>query len=119
MTGTRISAVPWGRLFAAALIVACAFLAAPPAFAQGTPPGFDSIPRPPGSIGPSQNLMPPGSAGVLAPQTPSSPLQLAPPPAQPAALPTPGFDSIPRPPGSIGPSQNLMPPGSAGVLAPQ
>src|SRR5205085_3222128 len=40
------------------------------------------------SIGPSQNLMPPGaSSGVLAPQTPASPLQLSPPPAQPAALP--------------------------------
>src|SRR5262245_43547470 len=79
------AALPRGRQSLAALAVVCAFLASP-AFAQ-TPPGFDAIPRPPGSIGPP-SLMPPGSgSGVLAPQQPSSPLILGPPPAQPAALP--------------------------------
>ncbi len=116
MTGTRISAVPWGRRFAAALIVACVFLAAPPAFAQGTPPGFDSIPRPPGSIGPSQNLMPPGSAGLLAPQTPSSPLQLAPPPAQPAALPTPAAPPPPPSTATVTPTVPMVPAGQVALM---
>src|SRR5260370_6284877 len=61
------------------------------AFAQSTPPGFESIPRPPGSIGSGQNLMPPGApAGVLAPPppsgaAPSNPMVLG--PARPVALP--------------------------------
>src|SRR3954466_9724457 len=86
---------PASRLLAVALWATCACFGAP-AWAQ-TPPGFDSIPRPPGSIGPSQNLMPPGSqSGVLAPQAPASPLQLAPPPAQPVALP-PAPAAVPGP----------------------
>ena len=62
------AAQPRGRQALAALL-ACVL--GSPAFAQ-TPPGFDSIPRPPGSIGPP-SLVPPGSqpGGVLAPQQPS------------------------------------------------
>src|SRR5436309_18662 len=85
-----------GRHPVAAVLFACGVLMSP-ALAQ-TPPGFDSIPRPPGSIGPP-SLMPPGSgSGVLAPQGPSSPLILGPPPAQPAALPPPAASPAPAPP---------------------
>ena len=117
MTGTQISA-PRGRGFMAALIAACAMLAAPHVLAQGAPPGFESIPRPPGSIGPSQNLMPPGSSsGVLAPQTPASPLQLTPPSAQPAALPTPATPP-PAPPSTatLTPSVPMVPAGQVALM---
>jgi hypothetical protein len=65
---------------------------ASPASAQTTvPPGFDAVPRPPGTIGGTPNLIPPGaSSGVLAPP-PSvanpNPLQLVPPVSQPVSLP--------------------------------
>src|SRR3954462_10716769 len=90
-----VSAQPRGRQALAALL-ACVL--GSPALAQ-TPPGFDSIPRPPGSIGPP-SLAPAGSqpGGVLAPQGPSSPLILGPPPAQPAALPPPPAPAPPAPP---------------------
>src|SRR4051794_32548818 len=110
MTGIRSIPAPWGRPFMAALIVACALMTGSHVFAQGAPPpGFDSIPRPPGSIGPSQNLMPPGgSSGVLAPQAPASPLQLAPSPVQPVALPPP---AAPAPPSTatVTPSVPMVP----------
>ncbi len=54
--------------------------------------GFESVPRPPGSIGvPTQSLLPPGGGAVLAPPSgpAANPLVLAPPPSQPAALPNP------------------------------
>ena len=90
------AALPRGRQALAALLVACGLLASP-ALGQ-TPPGFDAIPRPPGSIGPP-SLMPPGSgSGVLAPQAPSSPLILGPAPAQPAALPPAAPPPAPAPP---------------------
>src|SRR5436305_7575370 len=89
------AATPRGRQAVAALLIVCGF-AGSPVLAQ-TPPGFDSIPRPPGSIGPP-SLMPPGSqSGVLAPQTPASPLQLAPPLAQPVVLPPPA-SALPQAP---------------------
>ena len=93
MTAPRHAPPQRGRQFPAALMIAFGLIAfglavAAPALAQSVPPGFDSVPRPPGSIGPSQNLVPPGApAGVLAPPS-SNPLQLAP-PAQPVALPPP------------------------------
>src|SRR3954470_19752787 len=89
------AAHPRGRQALAALL-ACVL--GSPALAQ-TPPGFDSIPRPPGSIGPP-SLAPAGSqpGGILAPQAPSSPLILGPPPAQPAALPPPPAPAPPAPP---------------------
>src|SRR5438477_4359265 len=120
MTGIRILPAPWGRPFMAALIVVCALIAGSQVFAQGAPPpGFDSVPRPPGSIGPSQNLMPPGGpSGVLAPQTPASPLQLSPPPAQPAALPPPPAAPPPLPPSTATatPSVPMVPAGQVALM---
>ncbi len=107
-----------GRLLAAALLIACG-LAGPRALAQGTPPGFDSIPRPPGSIGPSQNLMPPGAqSGVLAPQTPAGPLQLTPPPAQPVALPPapPAQAPVQAPAAAATPTVPMVPAGQVALM---
>ncbi|MEJ0076208.1 MAG: hypothetical protein WDO17_12300 [Alphaproteobacteria bacterium] len=107
----RAAVPPRGRRSLAALI-ACGVLASP-AFGQ-TPPGFDSIPRPPGSIGPP-SLVPPGSqSGVLAPQAPSSPLILGPPPAQPAALPPP---TLPQAPAPAPPAASTVPMVPAGQVA--
>jgi hypothetical protein len=107
-----------GRLLAAALLIACG-LTGPRALAQGTPPGFDSIPRPPGSIGPSQNPMPPGAqSGVLAPQTPASPLQLTPPPAQPVALPpsAPAQAPVQAPAAIAMPTVPMVPAGQVALM---
>jgi len=71
------------------------------ASAQTVPPGFDAVPRPPGTIGGTQNLMPPGaSSGVLAPPPSAnpSPLQLAPPSPQPVALPPASAAVVPAVP---------------------
>src|ERR1041385_4625066 len=110
----RAAALPRGRRTLAALLIACGLLGSP-ALAQ-TPPGFESIPRPPGSIG-TPSLVPPGSgSGVLAPQAPSSPLILGPPPAQPAALPPPASPQAPAqapPPASTVP---MVPPGQVALM---
>src|SRR6185295_19606404 len=98
MTAMRTDIGPWGRQFMAALMIACGLTIGSlgSAIAQIMPPGFESVPRPPGSIGPSQNLMPPGSSsGVLTPAAPASPLQLGPPPAQPVLLPPPAAPAAP------------------------
>src|SRR2546423_458756 len=119
MTATRPIPAPWGRHSIAALIMACSLMAGSPALAQGTPPpGFDSVPRPPGSIGPSQSLIPPGSSsGVLAPQTPSSPLQLSPPPAQPVALPPPAAPPpVPPSTATATPSVPMVPAGQVALM---
>src|SRR3954452_6896106 len=106
------AAKPRGRQAVAALLIVCGFVGSH-ALAQ-TPPGFDSIPRPPGSIGPP-SLMPPGSqSGVLAPQTPASPLQLAPPAAQPAALPPPATAPVPAPPAAS--TVPMVPPGQVALM---
>ena len=118
MTPNRTVPALWGRHLRSVLLMAWAVMSGSPALAQGTPPGFDSVPRPPGSIGPSQNLMPPGgSSGVLAPQTPSSPLQLTPPPAQPAALPTPAAPP-PAPPSTatVTPTVPMVPAGQVALM---
>jgi hypothetical protein len=107
-----------GRLLAVALLIACG-LTGPRALAQGTPPGFDSIPRPPGSIGPSQNPMPPGAqSGVLAPQTPASPLVLTPPPAQPVALPpaAPTPAPVQAPAAAVTPTVPMVPAGQVALM---
>ena len=88
MTTLRSASVSWGRLVAAGWIAFAALTA--PVLAQNQ--GFESVPRPPGSIGvPTQSLLPPGGGGVLAPPPgPSAnPLVLSPPPSQPVALPSP------------------------------
>ena len=82
--------VPSDRAPRCRLVIALALgIVASSASAQTVPPGFDAVPRPPGTIGGTQNLMPPGaSSGVLAPSNPN-PLQLAPPASQPVSLPPP------------------------------
>jgi hypothetical protein len=87
------------------------------ALAQSTtvPPGFDSVPRPPGTIGPSQNLMPPGaSSGVLAPSNPN-PLQLAP-PTQPVSLPPPTQPAAPPPAATALPAVPMVPAGQVALM---
>src|ERR1051325_1349617 len=89
---TALRTGPHGRrlLWAAALA-----LAASQAIAQQAttiPPGFDSVPRPPGQVGGSQGFRPPGGqSGVLAPPPAANPtpLELSPPPTRPVSLPTP------------------------------
>jgi hypothetical protein len=106
------AAKPRSRQAVAALLIACGSVGSP-ALAQ-TPPGFDSIPRPPGSIGPP-SLMPPGSqSGVLAPQTPASPLQLAPPLAQPVVLPPPA-SALPQAPPAAS-TVPMVPPGQVALM---
>jgi len=101
-----------GRQFMAAMI-ACGLLVSS-ALAQ-TPPGFDSIPRPPGSIGPPSLAPSGGGSGVLAPQAPSSPLILGPPPAQPAALPPPPAQA-PAPAAPPASTVPMVPPGQVALM---
>jgi hypothetical protein len=101
---TALRTGPHGRrlLWAAAFAFA---VTASQAVAQQTtiPPGFDSVPRPPGQVGGGQSFMPPGGqSGVLAP-TPS-PLELAP-PSRPVSLPPPQ-----------GPTLQAAPPTAAAVV---
>src|SRR5690349_6757251 len=114
------SAGPRGRLLAAALLIACG-LTGPRALAQVTTPGFETIPRPPGSIGPATtpSLMPPGSqSGVLAPQAPANPMVLTPPPAQPVALPPPAAPAPPpvQAPAVVTPTVPMVPAGQVALM---
>src|SRR5688572_8579530 len=110
------------RLFAVVAVTAVAIavaMAASPALAQFLPPGFDnSPPRPPGSIGPSQNLVPPGaSSGVLTPPANPNPLQLGPPAAQPVAVPPPSAPAAPAPSTSIMvPTVPMVPAGQVALM---
>lgn len=103
----------------AALLIACGFFGSfDHAAAQFTPPGFESVPRPPGSIGPNQTLMPPGSSsGVLAPppSAPAGPLQLGPPAAQPVVLPPPAVQPAPPPPAAV-PTVPMVPAGQVALM---
>ena len=103
-------------------LLALAFLAAVAmaggrAMAQTSPPGFDSIPRPPGSIGSGQSLMPPGApTGVLAPppaSAPSNPMVLA--PAQPTALPPAAPPPAP-PAATVTPTVPMVPAGQVALM---
>jgi hypothetical protein len=70
------------RPLSTALALVLLFAAPELAHAQ-VPPGFDSVPRPPGSIGPSAqapSLVAPGMSGP-GPAAPSAPIQLQAPPA--------------------------------------
>ena len=98
MTGLRPA--PTGRLrpLWAAVVVAFALGSAPAAAQTTVPPGFDTIPRPPGTVG-TQGFVPPGGPAAIAPSGPAlpqqptvadpNPLQLRPPALQPASLPPP------------------------------
>ena len=102
-----------GRLIVAALAFACGLPGAvAPAGAQGV---LETIPRPPGSIGPSQGLAPSAPGGLLAPQQPTSPLQLAPPTTQPAALPT-APTPAPAPTPTVTPSIPMVPAGQVALM---
>jgi hypothetical protein len=106
-----------GRLKGA--LVAAALALAGAAQAQTTvPPGFESVPRPPGAVGGSQGFVPPGGpAGVGASPAPTlanpSPLQLAPPAALPIALPPP--PAQPAPPAAA-PSSPMVPAGQVALM---
>ena len=117
MTAQRPALPPSGRHLAAALLaIGMAAGSFGTSFAQSTPPGFDSIPRPPGLIGPSQNLMPPGAgSGVLAPPAaPSNPLVLSPP--QPVARPPPATPSSPPTTATIVPTVPMVPAGQVALM---
>lgn len=114
MRASRSALLRSGRRLLAAVAIAAATAHAP-AGAQILPPGFDSAPpRPPGSIGPSQNLVPPGaSSGVLSP--PSGPMQLqSAPPTQP-----PSQVLAPPPPpstASVVPTVPMVPAGQVALM---
>src|SRR5436190_24142934 len=83
------------------------------ALAQTTvPPGFESVPRPPGAVGGGQTFMPPGAGAGVLPPPPSmmpgptvanpNPLQIGPPAPQPVALP-PAQAAVP-PPAAVAPA---------------
>jgi hypothetical protein len=96
------------------------------ALAQTTvPPGFDSVPRPPGSVGGTQSFVPPGGPAVVAPsgaalpQQPTvanpNPLQLAPPQAQPAALAPPPAGASPSTTAVV-PTVPMVPAGQVALM---
>jgi hypothetical protein len=88
-----------------------------PALAQFLPPGFDnSPPRPPGSIGGGQNLVPPGASSGVLPANPN-PLQLGPPAAQPVAVPPPAAPAAPAPSTStLVPTVPMVPAGQVALM---
>jgi hypothetical protein len=109
---------PRGAALALALI-----LIGSDAWAQTTvPPGFDSVPRPPGSIGETQSFLPPGGPAAIAPsgaplaQQPTvanpNPLQLAPPAAQPVSLPPPAATA----PSAVVPTVPVVPAGQVALM---
>ena len=123
--GRRSSAAA-GRLIG--LAIAAATLAPVSAFAQGgpmAPPGFDAVPRPPGTIGsPTQSLVAPGGGIGNTLTTPGGggPLQLqAPPPitnslppqVQPAAVPPAAAAPSAATPG---PSVPMVPAGQVALM---
>jgi hypothetical protein len=106
-----------GRQPFAAIALAAGIMCAASASAQTVPPGFDAVPRPPGTIGGTQNLLPPGaSSGVLAPAAPSignpNPRQLAPPASQPVALPPAAAPST----GAAVPTVPMVPAGQVALM---
>jgi hypothetical protein len=118
----RVMTAPRSVFSARLLAQALVLLALGGQAAAQVPPGFDSVPRPPGSIGPgpSTNLAPSGTpSGVLAPPpAPSNPLQLAPPTSQPAALPTPPAASPAPAPSTatVTPTVPMVPAGQVALM---
>src|SRR3954463_10821742 len=115
MTALR-RVVPFARcrfLSAAGLML---LVVASQAHAQTTvPPGFDSVPRPPGAVGGGQSFVPPGGGAVLAPPSSPAPIELAPPPpVRPTALPGPSQPSAP--PANAAPAIPMVPPGQVALM---
>jgi hypothetical protein len=118
MSSSRTVPAPRVRLLLA-VAFAAAVIAGAPAFAQSTPPGFETIPRPPGSIGPSPTLVPPGApTGVLAPSgaPPANPMVLAPPSSQPVALPSPAAPPPAPPTATATPTVPMVPAGQVALM---
>jgi hypothetical protein len=96
------------------LLAALALMAGLQVVHAQTPPGFEPVPRPPGTVGPAApapSLVAPGTPGpTLAP--PSAPLQLGTPPPPPAA-------AIPAPattPAAVAPSTPMVPAGQVALM---
>jgi hypothetical protein len=108
-------AIPALRPFFAALaLVSLAFTGGLPVAHAQTPPGFDTVPRPPGTIGPSApapGLVAPGPPGPTL-VAPSAPMQLQPPASQPAALP-PAAAPVPA---AVSPAVPMVPPGQVALM---
>jgi len=117
MKALRVVARVAGRQVLAALAITAALQLQ--AHAQLAPPGFDTVPRPPGTVGaapPGASLVAPGgpTGSTLAP--PTSPLQLqAPPPptTQSIALPP---AAAPTPPPAATPATPMVPPGQVALM---
>jgi hypothetical protein len=111
-------------LAAIGLAVGVAVVAHLSALAQTAPlapPGFDAVPRPPGSIGaPAQTLVAPGAAGssLMTPGGSAGPLQLqAPPPPLQSALPPPVAQPAAVPPTTAAIPPSTVPMVPAGQVA--
>ncbi len=127
MTGLRPALTGRPRLLLGAVVVALAFAGLQAAAQTTVPPGFDAIPRPPGTVGvQTQSFVPPGGPAAVAPsvalpQQPTvanpNPLQLAPPAAQPASLPPPPPPAGMQPASvSSTPVVPMVPPGQVALM---
>ena len=114
MTALR-RAVPSAR-YRSSAVGLMLLVAASQAHAQTiVPPGFDSVPRPPGAVGGGQSFVPPGGGAVLAPPSSPGPIELAPPPpVRPTALPGPLQPSAP--PANAAPAIPMVPPGQVALM---
>jgi hypothetical protein len=118
MSPVLTAPAPRFRQFLAIALVLAVALPGGRAFGQSTPPGFETIPRPPGSIGSGQNMVPPGAPGVLAPPpapgvAPADPLVLA--PARPVALP-PAAPLPQAPTATVTPTVPMVPAGQVALM---
>jgi len=126
MTGLRSALTGRLRLRGAAVVLLLVLGSAQGAVAQTTvPPGFDAIPRPPGSVG-TQGFVPPAGPAAIAPSGPAlpqqptvadpNPLQLRPPVAQPASLPPPPAPAAPAPTAQAVPTVPMVPAGQVALM---
>jgi hypothetical protein len=119
MPPVPFTSAPRFRQLLAIVFSAVLAMAGGRALAQQTPPGFETIPRPPASVGSGQNMMPPGAGGVLAPPpsgaAPADPLVLA--PARPVALP-PAAPPPQQPPttATVTPAVPMVPAGQVALM---
>jgi hypothetical protein len=118
---TALRTGPHERRFLWAAVFAFAVSASPVLAQQTTvPPGFDSVPRPPGQVGGQGFMQPGGQSGVLAPPPAANPtpLELAP-PSRPAALPAPQgptLQSVPPSTAAVVPTVPMVPAGQVALM---